>query len=148
MKEVAGQVYLRTDVWLLLHPSTQFLSDSLLHTSTNVSGQNGVMYNFLNKQSMRVETRGETFCISVSGCFLLALVFICLYAFFFVLSFYVLIKEYGALPPPQHPPKTHPHFSKNVAWAKAPERSLFIRLRYVEWSAISLADSMGISTHV
>lgn len=37
------------------------------------------------------------------------------------------------------------HFSKNVAYAKAPERSLFIRLRYVEWSAISLTDSMGIS---
>lgn len=56
-KNLAGQLFWRTHVWLLLHPSTQFLSDPLLHTSANVSGQNWVMYNFMNKQS---KNRGKT----------------------------------------------------------------------------------------
>lgn len=80
-KELAGQVYWRTDVWLLLHPSTQLLSDSLLHTSANVFGQNGVMYNFMNKKSKR-----KKLCISVSGCLLIA-IFKKLFVCFFLLLF-------------------------------------------------------------
>lgn len=48
------------------------LSDSLLHTSANVFRQNGVMYNFQNKQSKK---RGKKLCISVSGCLSIAIVF-------------------------------------------------------------------------
>lgn len=80
------------------------------------------MYNFMNKQS---EKRGKKLCISVSGCLLIAIVFICLYAFFHVVV-YVLIKATVLWS------IVSPHFSKNVAYARAPERSLFIRLRYVE----------------
>lgn len=85
-KNWAGQVYWRTDTWLLLHPSTQFLSDFLLHTSANVFGQNWVMYNFMNMQSKK---RGKKLCISVSGCLLIACFF--MFVCFLLLLFMFLI---------------------------------------------------------